>query len=272
MTHWCHHDGQTASGISDPRIRRCESENACRRHPAGWNLRATGFTLVEIVIVLALLAVVVAGTVPSMKGFKDEQIASEPIERLKTMAKETRLHAIREKRPYQIVFTEKGFQATRYLSPYLQLADLDKFIETAKVSEDQDEAAHAADPDNAAALNALAAPGNANLAPTPAAGNNAFNPNANANAANSPQQPQSIHPFKEWTDSYILPEGVNYTVQNWYEVTPTQIAGDVVKLWVFQPSGMCMPLTVHMERASATLETTFNALTADVTKETSILK
>jgi prepilin-type N-terminal cleavage/methylation domain-containing protein len=267
MTLWSHHDGQTASGTPDPRLSKCESGKSFRNGLSGWGFRAAGFTLIEIVVVLALLAVVVAGTIPSMKGFKDEQIASEPLERLKTMAKETRLHAIREKRPYQIVFTEKRFQATRYLSPYLQLADLDRFLETAKVSEDQDEAAKA-DPNLAAAAD-LAQPGNASLTPTPPPGNNAFNPNANANAANSPQQVQSIHPFKEWTDSYTLPQGVTYTVQNWYEVTPTEIAGDVVKLWVFQPSGMCMPVTVHMERATASLEATFNALTADVTKESS---
>ena len=270
MTHRSHHDGRTASGIPDPHVCGVESGKARLRRPSRLDLSSSGFTLVELVVVLALLAIILAGTVPSMKGLQDEQIAGEPLDRLKILAKETRLHAIREKRPYQIVFTEKGFRATRYLSPYLQMADLDKFVETAKVSEDQDEAARAADPDNAAAAAAANAQGNPNA--SPAAGNNAFNPNANANAANSAQQPQSIHPFKEWTDSYTLPEGVTYTVQNWYEVTPTQIAGDTVKLWVFQPSGMCMPLTVHMERASATLEATFNALTADVSKESSDLK
>jgi type II secretory pathway pseudopilin PulG len=233
---------------------------------------------VELVVVLSILALMVAATVPSFKGLKDEQAAREPMDRLKTMAKEARLHAIREKRPYQIVFTEKGFTTTRYLSPYLQLADLDKFIETAQVSEDTDDAARA----NPAASDANA-PFNPN--PTQQPNANAFAngsqaaisdaknaPDPNATSVNGIQAPQQVHPFKEWTDTYTLPEGMNYTVQNWYETTPTQIQGETVKLWVFQPSGMTMPLTVHLERNTAILEASFNALTADVYKETSELR
>jgi prepilin-type N-terminal cleavage/methylation domain-containing protein len=227
-----------------------------------------GFTLVELVVVLTILAFMAAAAVPTFRSLKDEQVAREPMQRLMTLAKEARLHAIREKRPYQIAFTEKSISVTRYLSPYLQLADLDKFIQTAQVSEDADAATRAANPD--------APVGDPNAPPPPNA--NAFANGApatsgsSASAATTAQQPQPVHPFKEWTDTYTMPEGVTYTVQNWYEVNPTQIAGDTVKLWVFQPSGMCMPLTVHMERSSATLEASFNALTADVVKDSSSLK
>src|SRR4051812_6210896 len=86
------------------------------------------FTLIELVVVLTILAVMVAAAVPSFRGLQDEQVAREPVSALARLAKQARLHAIGEKRPYQIVFADKGFSATRYLSPYLQAAELDKFL------------------------------------------------------------------------------------------------------------------------------------------------
>jgi hypothetical protein len=45
------------------------------------------------------------------------------------------------------------------------------------------------------------------------------------------------------------------------------LEGDLIKLWVFQPSGICQPLRVHVERQSATFDIEFGALTADIIKE-----
>ena len=78
--------------------------------------------------------------------------------------------------------------------------------------------------------------------------------------------------FKEWTKDYTLPDNTHFSVQFWYETDPTSIEGDTVKLWVFQPSGISTPVTVRMDRDSAHIEASFNALTADVVKETSEMK
>ncbi|MEI6537850.1 MAG: hypothetical protein WCN98_21080, partial [Verrucomicrobiaceae bacterium] len=78
--------------------------------------------------------------------------------------------------------------------------------------------------------------------------------------------------FKEWTQSYSLPPGTTYSAQFWHETNPTDISGDLVKLWVFQPSGMCPPVTVKMERETATFEVGFSALTADIVRESSEVK
>jgi hypothetical protein len=172
---------------------------------------------------------------------QDEQIAREPVAALARLAKQARLHAITEKRPYQIVFTEKGFSATRYLSPYLQAAELDKFLQQAQL--DGQNADAQAQPE------VQAAPG-----PNP----------------DQPSAPAAA--FKEWTERYNVPEGTTYTVQFWHESEATAIAGDRVKLWVFQPSGICPPVTVRIDHQKASFETSFNALTADLVSEKSELK
>lgn len=222
-----------------PRGTSARSNPSFILRPSSFSSRA--FTLVELVVVLTILAVMVAAAVPSFRGLQDEQVAREPVAALSRLAKEARLHAISEKHPYQIAFTEKGFSATRYLSPYLQAAELDKFLEQAQLDEQ-----------NAGAQ----APADAEAAP--------------AAGPDQPSPPASV--FKEWAESYNLPEGTTYTVQFWHETQATPIAGDLVKLWVFQPSGICPPVTVRIDREKATFEAGFNALTADLVLEKSELK
>jgi hypothetical protein len=64
-----------------------------------------------------------------------------------------------------------------------------------------------------------------------------------------------------------MPEDMQYAIQFWYDTEPMFLEGDLVKLWVFQPSGICQPLKVHIQRESATFDVEFAALTADIVKE-----
>lgn len=202
----------------------------------------SGFTLIEIVLVLTLLIILVAAAVPAVQGLKNEQIAREPVAALANMAKEARLHAMTDKRPYQIAFTGRGFSATRYLSPYLQVAQLEEFLQKAQNDLDQREELHMSEADAQAISDKKT--------------------NANGSVATPPERQ-----FKEWTQNYKLPENTHYSTQFWYETDPTQIEGDIVKLWVFQPSGIVTPLTIHLARESATFDASFNALTADIERE-----
>ena len=89
---------------------------------------ARAFTLVEIVIALTIVAVLAAATVPMLKGFQDERLAREPVTALLKLAREARMRAMQEKRPYQVAFHATGFTASRYFNPYLQLTELNEFL------------------------------------------------------------------------------------------------------------------------------------------------
>lgn len=207
----------------------------------------SGFTLVEIVIALTIVAILTAAAIPSFQGFRDEQMAREPVTALVRMAKEARLRAMQERRPYQIAFYAGGFTASRYFNPYLQLAELNEFLASAEAgitgirddgfADEPDDATPSGRPTTALAL-----------APPPPKVDN------------------------QWNETYELPNGTFYTLQFWHELQPVPIEGELVKLWVFQPSGICQPLTIEINRESVTFHIEFSALTADITREIINLK
>lgn len=222
----------------------------CRSQPGTGNPEpetASGFTLVEIIISLTIVIIIAAASIPTFKGLRAEQQAREPVQELTRMAKEARLRAMREKRPYQIVFHGTGFTASRYLSPYLQLAELNEFL----IQVEQ---------------KALEPPPEEDL--------------ANQSNTSRPTGDQVIYTktaasggkFEDWVEDYKLPEGMHYTVQYWYDLEAVPIEGEVVKLWVFQPSGICLPLTVHLENEAAVQTIEYGALTADIIKESSDIR
>jgi prepilin-type N-terminal cleavage/methylation domain-containing protein len=203
-----------------------------------------GFTLIEIVLVLTILALLAAAAVPSVRGYQEEKAAREPIVALAKLAKAARLKAMQDKRPYQIAFTSKGFTATRYLSPYLQLAQLEEFIQRTEIEAQQkEEAGLTEDPEDSEFASAGSA----------------------ASASGAPAAPA----FKEWTETLTLPEGTVYGIQFWHEPEPTPIEGELVRLWVFQPTGIVSPLSVNLNHGGHVSTVTFSALTADIVKETS---
>jgi prepilin-type N-terminal cleavage/methylation domain-containing protein len=208
-----------------------------------------GFTLIEMVLVLTLLAIVASLTIPIVSGLKEDELARKPMTELKNLAKEVRLRAMTDQRPYQIAFTSKGFTATRYLSPYMQASQIEEFLQKNQIEEDQK-----------AEINGGGNGGNDDKdAPQEAL--------PNPNAPNQPLPPAPA--YKEWTKQYTLPENTHYSIQFWYELNPTPIDGDTVKLWVFQPSGIVIPMTIGLDRDSSHYDASFNALTADMIKQTS---
>lgn len=211
------------------------------RHSA---FRSAGFTLVEVVIAMTIIIIIAAAAIPTFKGLRAEQQAREPVEVLTRLAKEARLRAMKEKRPYQIVFHGAGFTASRYLSPYLQLAGLTEFLE--EVEQKAKEPPPEEEPGN-------------EINPTRQTGDQVIY----TKTAEAPKK------FDEWTEDYKFPQGMHCMVKMWYDTQATAIEGDVMKLWVFQPSGICQPLTVSLENETAISQIEYGALTADIIKESS---
>ena len=205
---------------------------------------ARAFTLVEIVIALTIVAVLAAATVPMLKGFQNERLAREPVTALLKLAREARMRAMKEKRPYQVAFHATGFTASRYFNPYLQLAELTEFLESADTPptvESTVEQGEKTDLDNGGGSN---------------------------KTTELPLAPPPPKFDEHWSENYTLPKEVKYQIQHWYDNEPTPIEGNLVKLWVFQPSGVCQPLKVHIEGPSSKFDVEFAALTADIVKET----
>ena len=215
--------------------------NFIRHVPA---VAARAFTLVEIVISLTIVAVMAAATVPMLNGFQNERLAREPVVELLKLAREARMRAMQEKRPYQVAFHATGFTASRYFNPYLQLTELNEFLtagETAPAVESTVAQGEKTDLDSGGGSNKTT---ELPIAPPP--------PKFDEN----------------WSQKYELPKEVKYAIQHWYDAEPTPIEGELVKLWVFQPSGVCQPLKIHVEGPSSTFDVEFAALTADIVKET----
>ncbi len=214
-----------------------------------------GFTLIEIVIAMTILAILAAAAIPSIRSVQRERLAREPIQELLRIAKEARLQAMREQRPYQVVLHSGGFTATRYYDPYLNFADITGFVAAAdQVADDP------IIPDADSATNGAAVVGDK------AQGTPAFDSPGNLPpTARAPKK-------KEWIEKYQLPPGITYNVKFWHETDPTEIQGETVKLLVFQSSGVCEPFHIHLSRENATFDVDFSALTVDIVKEASQVK
>lgn len=205
--------------------------------------RPRGFTLVEIVISLTIIIVIAAGAVPMFKGLMEEQQAREPITELVRLAKDARIRAMREKRPYQVAFYPGGFVASRYFSPYLQLAELTSFLEEEET-------------------------GVRRLNPNADDADSDLDAGAGTTSTSTlPLAPEGPKIDDNWQEHYDLPQETHYTLKFWHELEETAVEGEVVKLWVFQPSGICQPLKLRLERPSAVFAVEFGALTADITRE-----
>jgi type II secretory pathway pseudopilin PulG len=202
---------------------------------------SAAFTLVEIIIALTIVVILTAAAIPSFRGFRDEQLAREPVTALARMAKEARLRAIQERRPYQIAFHSGGFTASRYFSPHLQLSELNEFLASAEAGiTGKEDDGIADDPDFE------------------------INTGGGTTLPSAPPPPQLDN---QWNETYNLPQDTRYNIQFWHEVQPTELEGDIIKLWVFQPSGLCQPIQLDFRRDSASFHIEFGSLTADIIRE-----
>ena len=212
------------------------------------SFRASGFTLVEIIIALTIIIIITAAAIPTFKGLRAEQEAREPVQELTRLAKEARLRAMREKRPYQVVIHAGGFTASRYLSPYLQMTQLTEFLQEVEQK--------ASEPP-----------------PEEEAGNDLNKTRQTGDQVIYTKTAEtSGKKFEDWTEEYKLPQNMHCTVKMWYEPEYIPVEGEIVKLWVFQPSGISTPFAIHLENESVTLNVEYGALTADIVKESMEIK
>lgn len=204
--------------------------------------QARGMTLVELVIAIAVLSVLTGIAVPAIDSAQRARVAREPVNQLHSMAREVRLRAIAERRPYQILFDSEGFKASRFYNPYggqEEFEDLQTKLDQLERRDTIIEASQARgiDLSTGEALPDL----------------------------NRERVEEGIRFLKE----YPLDDGVDYKLRFWDDTQWIDMNGGEFRRWVFQPSGMCEPLKIQVESENAFFELEFHPLTADVKTERS---
>ncbi|MEO0413667.1 MAG: hypothetical protein AAF226_01795 [Verrucomicrobiota bacterium] len=184
-------------------------------------------------MVLTVLAILVGAAIPSIDGVLKEREAREPIDQLAMMARDVRNRALAEDRPYQIVFTGEGFQATRFFNPYGGLEEFDQL----KVQ--LDELARRREM---------------------------------IEASEQRSGVEVVEGAVEdiYYQSYEIDPSLDYSLLSMKETdwVPLTSGGNFHR-WIFQSSGMCDPLKIRMQSDNAFFEVEFHPLTAEIKDENS---
>tara|TARA_R110000850_G_scaffold247744_3_gene372683 strand:- start:461 stop:1102 length:642 start_codon:yes stop_codon:yes gene_type:complete len=203
-------------------------------------VRHHGFTLVELVIAIAVLSILTGIAVPAIDSAQRERIAREPVSALYGMAREVRLRAMTEERPYQIVFDSEGFRAARFFQPYGGREEFDNLRLQLEQLEQRD-----------AIADASAARG------------------IDLSTEEVDPRLEQVESGLRYVSEYELNPEAIYRLRFWDDTQWIDMSGGVFRRWVFQPSGMCDPLKVQVEAEGSFFEVEFHPLTADVKRESS---
>ena len=204
--------------------------------PASFRERA--FTLIEIVVALTIVAVISAVAIPTVKGLGRDEKMRAPIKTLGELVQDVRERAMRERRPYQIVFEHEGIHASPAMYPYekreeylehfeeLRTPPAKEVIERAEVKRQEIDGR----PQQAA----------------------------------EDESPQFEPP---WTVTIPIEEGTECEVLMWGDGEWDVIEGEKMRRWVFQATGMANPARVRLHTGAAELEAGFDLLTGEMTGE-----
>ncbi len=220
--------------------------------------RGGAFTLVEIVVSLTIITVVAAIAIPTIKGLRREDAAMQPVRDLATLALDVRQRAMHERRAYQIVFERSGIHACEtglpdqrrdeFLQKLEERRTPPKELDTTRTEPVRTEVE----------------------TPEPARGEGPSWLNARplpvAAPAPSPSQPAPTWE-PPWTVSLALPEKSELSVLMWGDTEWVVVEGDDVVRWVFQSGGVASPARVRLRLGDLEMQTTFDALTAEVVSE-----
>ncbi|MEM9016301.1 MAG: type II secretion system protein [Verrucomicrobiota bacterium] len=199
-----------------------------------------GFSLVELVIAISVLTVLAGLAIPAIDSAQRERIAREPVNALYELAREVRLRSMRERRPYQIVFDQSGFRASRFFHPYGGPEEFEELQLELDALAQRD-----------AMIEASQARG------------------IDLEAIEVDPRIEAVEAGFRYRAEYEFEPGLNVSVRFWNETQWVALGGGEFRRWIFQPSGMCEPMRFRVEADEAFFEVEFHPLTADIKSERS---
>ncbi|MDA8633684.1 prepilin-type N-terminal cleavage/methylation domain-containing protein [Verrucomicrobiales bacterium] len=202
--------------------------------------QASGFTLVELVIAITVLAILGGLAVPAIDSVQRERLAREPVNQLYLLAREVRVRSMKERRPYQIVFDREGFRASRFFQPY---GGSEEFEALRTELEQRAREQEMIDASRARGIDLSAE-------------------KVNLKQIEIEEGLQYFREY-EWSDD------VECSLRFWDEMQWVGLSSGEFRRWIFQPSGMCEPLRLRIEADGAYFEIEFHPLTADIKSERS---
>lgn len=199
-----------------------------------------GFTLVELVIAFSVLVILAGIAVPAIDSAQREKLAREPVDALYGMAREVRLRAMQERRPYQVVFDGTGFRAARLFQPYGGREEFEQKRLEVEQLEQRD-----------AMIEASKARG------------------IQLTVEEENRRLEEVEDGLRYFEEYELDPSVTLDLRFWDETRWINLGAGEFRRWIFQPSGMCEPLRVRIRAERAYFEVEFHPLTADIASERS---
>ena len=239
----------------------------------------SGFTLVEIVVAMAIAVVIMAAAIPSYRGHQREKEAREPVAELAALVAEVRDRAMAENRPYQITFYPGGFVASRFLDPYVNNSDFRDYLIRLQTETLRRQVIARTD----VALQGVA--GRDDPAARDKAEREAREAERRRELAVLRQQQleQMIARTGEEAEGggtlptvdveglylrhFKLPKGMTYELLFWGDAEWDLIEQADLRKWVFQPSGLCHPLTIKLRKDEVRFEIEFSPLDGSVLSE-----
>ncbi len=198
-----------------------------------------GFTLIELVVVLTILAVITAAAIPSFQILQDERAAGRPVDEVVALVREVRQRAVNENRPYQVIFSERRVTATRLINPYMSPAETELYLAELAVERD---------------------PAPADTAPYREFELNPFSHDDRVGA---------VQRERPWTRVVELPADVQVAVQDWSDYHPVVLGPSIQRTWLVQPTGLANPMSVSFISGGVAVQLKFDAMTADLQTSTS---
>lgn len=204
-----------------------------------------GYTILEICLVLFIIALIAGLAIPFTGSLVTEQKLRDPSMQIEMMARSARHLATLQHRPYVLILNRDHIK----LQPY-----------------------DAANPLLSAVPPVAEGPGadappilvRTNLTTTTTTFSSGTSTNTNVSPFDDNAAGAAFTMLDPVEQEYSLPSDVALTIKGWQEkewTTPQD------RTWIFPPTGLCEPLTVHLQRGDAFIEDTYDPLTGSVKEQ-----